>query len=154
MFSLNGAFYGCLYRLGQPVALADEGTDPRRPFRLAGRYVIYSSQEPLVADEDFSFVSVVDLTSTHSLPVSYDAGPYRARLTALLVTRTAAFAFISRWTNPDGTTTQLVGEGRAGSHRNTTKLAEGTAIDPHSLRIGGGRVHWTEGGQPKSARLF
>src|SRR4051812_46429898 len=86
----NYHYYGCLLRTGKPVGLFDEGTDPRRPFRLAGHYVVYSSQADPVGGEDASYVSITDLRSTNSLPASYDAGPYRARLTRLLVTPDAS----------------------------------------------------------------
>ena len=74
-----------------------------------------------------------------------DSGP----TAAIVVKADGSVAWIAEVPNGEVTEYQLLAVGRAGRR----VLAIATDIQPSSLTLAGNRLHWIEGGEPRSATL-
>ena len=146
-------FYGCLFRVGRLIPLGDEGTEVARPARIRGDGAVYAGRIGLGHAEPSEVAVSVQKLRANSLPASWPVAPADAeglaRITDLVATTDARFAYIVR--RPAGTgTTYQVGRRAGGTVR---VLETSAAIDPASLTLRDRLLRWTVGGEPRTARL-
>ena len=128
--------------------------------RVAGRFVAYVRDQRYRGEQRLN-VFVFDAFARRDTGFTYAAydSPYGpptpSSVEALVLSRTGAFAFVVR--HPDeqsdeGYLRVPVGL-RAFDSGGRRLLDKGEGIDPASLRLEGGLVHWMNAGEPRSAPL-
>lgn len=148
VFTGDSEFYACLTRTGRTRHLAGSGGGAAHYtggfFRLIGTRVGYVQQFCLDVDCTFE-ARTIDLARGRTIH-------RRTRVDGLAVgfeiSRSGSFAFVSQPAYPSASYTieAVDADGRR-------TLDSGPEIDSRSLAVGGGRVYWMHGGEPRSAEL-
>jgi hypothetical protein len=164
-------YYGCVYgrkksyELGLPEGGTSGGSWRSYAYTLAGPIVAYAEAARIGYEEQnpkyIYKVVVRDLLNgrlLHNLPTGIPPrGANRegiGEVTALVVKRDGAVAWIVQvLENMAGGRLRSNYEVRAVDKAGRRVLAISTEIGPHSLKLRGSTLHWTQGGKPMSATL-
>jgi hypothetical protein len=168
----RGGYYACLHRYGIRVRIGG-GKAPRK-FSMAGRFLAYSRPTQIEEGGDPIAARVIVLNLTRTArqnpfvhvavsgePGATDSGPPPANspngvdpVVDLTVTFDGAASWIARPAQPGSGEYQVLAVDGRGLRRPARLLDSGTAIGLRSLgRSGRAAVHWTNGGESRSAKL-
>ena len=147
------AYYACLYRSERRIRLVAEEGHSAAHLRVSGRFLVY------LVVQDTSKVGThelkrLDLRSGGRVTVAGFGHTQEGidALEDLVLTRRGAVAWIRNVWYGGEPPRRSVGSYRANRH---TVLDPGPNVDAGSVAVtaSGGRLYWTNGGEPRSARL-
>jgi hypothetical protein len=157
-YTRSATYYACLRRTGRQMRVATQtadhysGTEPRL-WALRGHFVAvaYKHWNYLLGEDTWSlFVFDVKARRRILSQVRSNAMGHVQAVEAMALARSGSAAFIARDIIPGESSTYAVRRlDKAGS----TLLDIGADIDPGSLALRGGDIHWTHGGQDHSAPI-
>ncbi len=152
---------GRLARCRTPLEAGEEWCGGIAHEVLGGAMAAFEESRREVSPKDGGLstwhVTVRDLATgrlVHTLVTATDGPPDDAEIdsgptAAIVVKADGSVAWIAEVPNGEVTEYQLLAVGRAGRR----VLAIATDIQPSSLTLAGNRLHWIEGGEPRSATL-
>jgi hypothetical protein len=157
-YTRSATYYACLRRTGRQMRVATQtadhysGTEPRL-WALRGHFVAvaYKHWNYLLGEDTWSlFVFDVKARRRIRSQVRGNAPGHVQSVETMALARSGSAAFITSDIVPGESNTHAVRVlGKAGP----AMLDIGTDIDPGSLALRGGTVHWTRAGQDRSAPI-